>query len=44
MDGGGEQHPYSPRGNRAVEAQALFHRGLLTAARLAAAAAARPPA
>ncbi|MBK9302407.1 MAG: hypothetical protein IPM94_00475 [bacterium] len=36
MDGGGEQHPYSPRGDRAVEAQALFHRGLLTAAKLAA--------
>ncbi len=36
MDGGGEEHPYSPRGNRAVEVQALWHRGLLTAARLAA--------
>ena len=36
MDGGGEDHPYSPRGNRAVEVQALWHRGLLTAARLAA--------
>jgi glycogen debranching enzyme len=36
MDGGGEQHPYSPRGTRAVEVQALWHRGLLTAARLAA--------
>lgn len=35
MDGGGEAHPYSPRGNRAVEVQALWHRGLLTAARLA---------
>jgi len=35
MDGGGEQHPYSPRGTRAVEVQALWHRGLLTAARLA---------
>jgi len=35
MDGGGEQNPYSPRGNRAVEVQALWHRGLLTAARLA---------
>jgi glycogen debranching enzyme len=35
MDGGGEQYPYSPRGDRAVEAQALFHRGLLTAAKLA---------
>ncbi len=36
MDAGGEQHPYSPRGNRAVEPQALWHRGLLTASRLAA--------
>jgi glycogen debranching enzyme len=35
MDGGGEQHPYSPRSTRAVEVQALWHRGLLTAARLA---------
>ncbi len=35
MDAGGEEHPYSPRGNRAVEVQALWHRGLLTAARLA---------
>jgi glycogen debranching enzyme len=35
MDAGGEDHPYSPRGNRAVEPQALWHRGLLTAARLA---------
>ena len=35
MDGGGEENPYSPRGNRAVEVQALWHRGLLTAARLA---------
>lgn len=35
MDAGGEAHPYSPRGNRAVEIQALFYRGLLTAARLA---------
>ena len=35
MDAGGEQHPYSPRGNRAVEVQALWHRGLLTGARLA---------
>ena len=34
MDAGGEDHPYSPRGNRAVEPQALWHRGLLTAARL----------
>ncbi|HPF36563.1 MAG TPA: amylo-alpha-1,6-glucosidase [Candidatus Krumholzibacteria bacterium] len=36
MDGGGEANPYSPRGDRAVEIQALFHRGLRTAARLAA--------
>ncbi len=36
MDAGGEQHPYSPRGNRAVEVQALWHRGLRVAARLAA--------
>jgi len=36
MDAGGEQQPYSPRGDRAVEVQALFHRGLLVAARLAA--------
>ncbi len=35
MDAGGEQNPYSPRGNRAVEVQALWHRGLLVAARLA---------
>jgi glycogen debranching enzyme len=37
MDAGGEEHPYSPRGTRAVEPQALWHRGLLTASRLAAA-------
>jgi glycogen debranching enzyme len=36
MDAGGEQHSYSPRGDRAVEVQALFHGGLLVAARLAA--------
>jgi glycogen debranching enzyme len=36
MDGGGEANPFSPRGNRAVEVQTLWHRGLLTAARLAA--------
>lgn len=35
MDGGGEQNPHSPRSTRAVEVQALWHRGLLTAARLA---------
>ncbi len=37
MDGGGEEHPFSPRGDRAVEVQALWHRGLLCAARLASA-------
>lgn len=36
MDGGGERNPHSPRATRAVEVQALWHRGLLTAARLAA--------
>ena len=35
MDGGGEEHPYSPRGNRGVEIQALWHRGLLSASRMA---------
>ena len=35
MDGGGEQHPYSPRATRAVEVQALWHRGLLAAAMMA---------
>jgi glycogen debranching enzyme len=35
MDGGGEANPYSPRGDRAVEVQALWHRGLQVAARLA---------
>ncbi len=34
MDAGGETRPFTPRGDRAVEVQALFHRGLLTAARL----------
>jgi hypothetical protein len=29
MDAGGEHNPYSPRGDRAVELQALFHHGLL---------------
>ena len=29
MDAGGEHNPYSPRGNRAVELQALFHHGLI---------------
>jgi len=32
MDAGGEAHPYSPRGDRAVEVQALFHHGLLAGA------------
>lgn len=32
MDAGGEANPYSPRGNRAVEIQALFHHGLLAGA------------
>jgi glycogen debranching enzyme len=32
MDAGGEAHPYTPRGNRAVEVQALFHHGLLVGA------------
>ncbi|UCF06177.1 MAG: hypothetical protein JSV33_03885 [bacterium] len=32
MDAGGEAHPYSPRGSRAVEVQALFHHGLLVGA------------
>jgi len=29
MDAGGEVSPFTPRGNRAVEVQALFHHGLL---------------
>ncbi|MFO7914152.1 MAG: amylo-alpha-1,6-glucosidase [Candidatus Krumholzibacteriales bacterium] len=32
MDAGGSSHPYSPRGDRAVEVQALFHYGLLAGA------------
>ncbi len=28
MDAGGESHPYSPRGNRAVEVQALYYNAL----------------
>jgi glycogen debranching enzyme len=28
MDAGGERNPYTPRGNRAVEVQALYHHGL----------------
>jgi predicted glycogen debranching enzyme len=35
MDAGGEQHPYSPRGNRAVEVQALYYNGLRVAEWLA---------
>lgn len=42
MDAGGEAHPYSPRGNRAVEVQALFHHGLLSGAAWARALAAAP--
>ena len=38
MDGGGEAHPYSPRGNRAVEVQVTTHE---VAARVAAGALAR---
>jgi hypothetical protein len=32
MDAGGETNPYSPRGDRAVEVEALFHHGLLAGA------------
>jgi len=32
MDAGGSANPYSPRGDRAVEIQALFHYGLLAGA------------
>jgi glycogen debranching enzyme len=32
MDAGGEHNPFSPRGDRAVELQALFHHGLLVGA------------
>lgn len=35
MDAGGEQNPYSPRGDRAVEVQALYYNGLCVAAWLA---------
>lgn len=35
MDAGGEAHPYSPRGDRAVEVQALYYNGLRVAAWLA---------
>ena len=32
MDAGGSSHPYTPRGNRAVEVQALFYNGLIVGA------------
>lgn len=32
MDAGGERNPYTPRGDRAVEVQALYHHGLLVGA------------
>jgi hypothetical protein len=35
MDAGGEDHPYSPRGNRAVEVEALYYNGLQVAQWLA---------
>ncbi len=35
MDAGGEDHPYSPRGDRAVEVQALYYNGLRVAQQLA---------
>jgi len=35
MDAGGEAHPYTPRGNRAVEVQALFYNGLVVGRRWA---------
>jgi glycogen debranching enzyme len=38
MDAGGEEHPHSPRGNRAVEIQALWHAALESAAGIAEAA------
>ena len=40
MDAGGEANPYSPRGNRAVEVQALFYHGLRVGAAWARAVAA----
>jgi glycogen debranching enzyme len=42
MDAGGEAHPYSPRGDRAVEVQSLFHHGLLVGAAWARTLAAPP--
>ncbi len=42
MDAGGESHPYSPRGDRAVEVEALFHHGLLVGAAWARTLAAPP--
>jgi glycogen debranching enzyme len=38
MDAGGEEHPHSPRGNRAVEIQALWHAALESGAGIAEAA------
>ncbi|MBD3349165.1 MAG: hypothetical protein GF400_08225, partial [Candidatus Eisenbacteria bacterium] len=35
MDAGGEEHPHSPRGDRAVEIQALWHTALRSGAALA---------
>ena len=37
MDAGGEENPFSPRGNRAVEVQVLWHTALASGAALAAA-------
>jgi glycogen debranching enzyme len=42
MDAGGEAHPYTPRGDRAVEVQALFHHGLLVGSAWARTLAAAP--
>jgi hypothetical protein len=42
MDAGGESHPYSPRGDRAVEVEALFQHGLLVGAAWARTLAAPP--
>jgi len=35
MDAGGEEAPFSPRGNRAVDVQVLWHTALLSGARIA---------
>jgi predicted glycogen debranching enzyme len=35
MDAGGEKNPFSPRGNRAVEVQVLWHTALLSGAAIA---------